>query len=314
MYKARRTLIGMMLALMFISIAMVPTTGAAAKPTIAFVMKTLTNPFFLMMKEGVLKAAKEFDCEVIIQASDEETSIEQLIGIVESMIARKVNAICVTPSGSTEIIPVALKAEKAGIPVIDVDVEFDKQAAAAAGLKYYYVGANNLDGGYMAGKALAIAIKGKGKVAILEGIPGVDNAEKRKAGALKAFAEYPGIKVVASQTAHWKTEEALDVMTNILRANPDLVGIFCANDMMAFGAINAIEAAGKAGKVLVTSYDALDAAKVAIKAGQMLSSVDQRPDLMGYYGVKFALERIKGNEVPTPYMVPLTNVTKDSLK
>lgn len=291
-----------------------PSMAATRKPTVAFVMKTLTNPFFLMMKDGVLKAEKEFGCNVIIQAAEEETSIEQLVGIVESMIARKVDAICVTPSGSTEVIPVILKAEKAGIPVIDVDVEVDSNAAVAAGLKYYYVGANNFDGGYMAGKALAVALKGKGEVAILEGIPGVDNAEKRKAGALKAFAEYPGIKVVASQTAHWKTEEALNVFTNMLQAHPRIAGVFCANDMMAFGVINAIEAAGKSGKILVTSYDALDAAKAAIRSGAMLSSVDQRPDLMGYYAVKFALERINGNEPPTPFMVPLTNVTKDTLK
>jgi ribose transport system substrate-binding protein len=277
-------------------------------------MKTLTNPFFIMMEEGVRKAEKEFGCTVIVQAAEEETSIEQLIGIVESMIAKKVDAICVTPSGSTEVIPVFLKAAKAGIPIIDVDVEIDKAAAKAAGLKYHYVGADNFQGGYMAGKALAVALKGKGKVAILEGIPGVDNAEKRKGGALKAFKEYPGIKVVASQTAHWKTEEALNVFTNILQANPDLAGVFCANDMMAFGAINAIEAAGKGGKILVASYDALDAAKVAIKDGTMLCSIDQRPDLMGYYGVKFALDRLAGKDVPDVFMVPLTNITKANVK
>ena len=109
----------------------------------------------------------------------------------------------------------------------------------------------------------------------------VEKGEKSKGGALKAFSEYPGIKVVASQTANWKTVETLNVFTNILQAHPDLNGVFCANSMMAFGAINAIGSAGKAGQVIVTSYDALDAAKVAIKNGSMLSSVDQRPDLMG---------------------------------
>ena len=64
----------------------------------------------------------------------------------------------------------------------------------------------------------------------------------------------------------------MSVFTNILQAHPDLNGVFCANNMVAFGAINAIESAGKAGQVFVTSYDALDAAKVAIKNGSMLSS------------------------------------------
>lgn len=286
----------------------------AEEITIGFAMKTLTNPFFIMMEEGIRRAEKELGVKVIVQAAESETSIEQLVGIVENMIIRgDIDAICVTPSGSTEIIPTFLKANQAGKPIIDVDVEVDQDAAKEAGLEYYYVGANNFDGGYMAGKALADALGGKGKVAILEGIPGVDNGEKRKAGALAAFAEYPEIKVVASQTANWETEQALNVFTNILQANPDLNGVFCANDMMAFGAINAIEAAGKDGKVLVTSYDALDAAKVAIKNGSMLSTVDQRPDLMGYYAVKFAVDLLKGEEVPNRYMVPLTNITKDNL-
>jgi ribose transport system substrate-binding protein len=290
-----------------------PSGETGKTPVIAFVMKTLTNPFFITMEQGVRQAEKEFGCKVIVQASEEETSIEQMVGIVDAMIAKKVNAICVTPSGSTEIIPSFTKAAQAGIPIIDVDVEIDKTAAQAAGLPYCYVGADNLEGGYLAGKYLAGKLGGKGKVAILEGIPGVDNAEKRKAGSLKAFSGFPNIKMVASQTAHWKTEEALNVFTNILQANPDLAGVFCANDMMAFGAINAIEAAGKKGKVLVASYDALDAAKTMISDGSMLCSIDQRPDLMGYNAVKFALDKINGKEVPQRFMVPLTNITKETL-
>ena len=287
---------------------------AVKGPTIAFVMKTLTNPFFIMMSDGVKKAEKEFGCTVILQASEEETSIEQMVGIVEAMIAKKVDAICVTPSGSSEIVPAFVKAQQAGIPVIDVDVQIDADAARNAGLTaWHYVGADNLEGGYMAGRYLAEKLGGKGKVAVLEGIPGVDNAEKRKAGALKAFAENPGIKVVATQTAHWKTEEALNVFTNILQASPDLAGVFCANDMMAFGAIQAIEAAGKKGKVLVASYDALDEAKKRIEDGSMLCSIDQRPDLMGYNAVKFALDLIAGKEAPARFMIPLRNITKESL-
>ncbi|NLB51840.1 MAG: sugar ABC transporter substrate-binding protein [Syntrophomonadaceae bacterium] len=282
--------------------------------TIGFAMKTLTNPFFIMMEEGVRQAADELGVNVVIQAADEETSIEQLVAIVETMIARSdIDAICVTPSGSTEIIPTFIKARDAGKPIIDVDVELDREAAAAAGLEYIYVGANNFEGGYMAGKGLAEELNGQGKVAIIEGIPGVDNGEMRKAGALEAFSEYPGIEVVASQTANWATEEALNVVTNILQAHPDLDGIFTANDMMAFGAINAIEGAGKAGQIVVASYDALDAAKIAIKDGSLFSSIDQRPDLQGYYGVKFAIDLLEGKEVPNRYMVPLTNITIDNL-
>lgn len=282
---------------------------------IGLVMKTLSNPFFITMDEGAKKAEQELGIKLQVQAAQEETSIEQQIAIVEDMIAKKIDAIVIAPSGSKEIVPVLKKAQDAGIPVINIDNRIDAETAKAAGLKTIpYIGASNLDGGYLAGKYLAEQLKGTGKVAIIEGIQGVDNAEERKNGAMKAFKEYSGIQVVASQSANWKTEEGLNVMANILQANPDLTGVFCANDMMAFGAIQAIESAGKTGQVAVAAYDALDQAKKYIKDGKMISTVDQRPDDMGYYGVKFAVDMINKKEVPNEYMVELVNLTKENVK
>lgn len=282
---------------------------------IGFVMKTLSNPFFMSMEKGAKRAEKELGIKLEVQVGQEETSIEQQIAIVENMIAQKVDAICIAPGGSKEIVPVLKKAQDAGIPIINIDNRIDAEAAKAAGLKPIpYVGASNVDGGYLAGKYLAEQLQGKGKVAIIEGIQGVDNAEGRKNGAKKAFAEYKDIQVVASQSANWKTEEGLNVMTNILQANPDLNGVFCANDMMAFGAIQAIDPMGKSGKILVAAYDALDQSNVYIKEGKMISTVDQKPDDQGYYGVKFAIDLINKKEVPMEYMVKLENITKSNVK
>ena len=96
---------------------------------------------------------------------------------------------------------------------------------------------------------------------MLEGIPGADNAEARKRGFLAAVAEAPGIEVVASQTGRWEMDRANEAFANVLTRRPDISGLFCANDMMALGAIRAIEAAGKTGKIVVTSYDNLEAAR-----------------------------------------------------
>ncbi|MFM1655072.1 sugar ABC transporter substrate-binding protein [Brevibacillus sp. B_LB10_24] len=281
---------------------------------VALVMKTLSNPFFIAMEEGAKKAESEFGIKLYAQAAQEETSVEQQIAIVEDMIAKKMDAIVIAPSASKEIVPVLKKAQDAGITVVNIDNQVDPETAKAAGLRVPYVGASNLDGGYMAGKYLAEQLNGKGKVAIIEGIQGVDNAENRKAGAMKAFSEYSGIEVVASQSANWKTEEALNVMTNILQANPELDGVFAANDMMAFGAVQAIAAVGKTDRIKVAAYDALDQAKQYIKEGKMISTIDQRPDEMGYYGVKYALDLINGKEVQDEYMVELINITKENVK
>lgn len=223
-------------------LAALPTLAVAAdKPQIALLMKTLSNEYFISMQQGAEEAAKQKNVDLIIQVAEKEDSTEQLVGLVENMIAKKVDAIIVTPNDSIAFIPAFQKAQKAGIPIIDLDVRLDAKAAEAAGLKFNYVGVDNFNGGYLEAKNLAEALGGKGNVAVLEGIPGVDNGEQRKGGALKAFAEYPDIKIVASQSANWETEQALNVTTNILTANPNVNGIFAANDNMAIGAVTAVE-------------------------------------------------------------------------
>ncbi len=223
-------------------IALSGTTLAAEKPQIALLMKTLSNEYFITMRQGAEEKAKEeVNIDLIVQVAEKEDSTEQLVGLVENMIAKKVDGIIVTPNDSIAFIPAFQKAEKAGIPIIDLDVRLDEKATKKAGLKFNYVGVDNFHGGYLAAKNLAQALNEMGDVAILEGIPGVDNGEQRKAGALKAFSESPNIKVVASQSANWETEQALNVTTNILTAHPNIKGIFAANDNMALGAVTAIE-------------------------------------------------------------------------
>ncbi len=292
--------------LSLIIVLLISGSVVAAQTQIALIMKTLTNPFFLAMEEGARKAAEEFDVDLIVVSAEGETSITQQIGLIEDMTTKQVRAIVIAPIDSKAVVPALAKAQKAGIHVINIDNRIDPVAAKEGGLDIEtFISASNVVGGTLATSYLACLLGGSGKVAMLEGIPGVDNAEGRKAGFLAAVSLFPGIEVVASQTAHWKTEEALNVFSDILMAHPDLDGVFCANDMMALGAIQAIDAAGKTGEIYVTSYDNLDAAQAAIIEGKMHATIEQNPALMGYYGVKFALDAVEGKEIPKEFMVPL---------
>ncbi|AAU38219.1 sugar ABC transporter substrate-binding protein [[Mannheimia] succiniciproducens] len=287
---------------------------AADKPQIALLMKTLSNEYFISMRQGAEETAKEKNIDLIVQVAEKEDSTEQLVGLVENMIAKKVDAIIVTPNDSIAFIPAFQKAEKAGIPIIDLDVRLDAKAAEAAGLKFNYVGVDNFNGGYLEAKNLAEAIGKKGNVAILEGIPGVDNGEQRKGGALKAFAEYPDIKIVASQSANWETEQALTVTTNILTANPNINGIFAANDNMAIGAVTAVENAGLAGKVLVSGYDGIPLAIEYVKQGKMQNTIDQLPKKQVAIAIEHALKQINKQEIPPVYYVDPVVVDKEESK
>ena len=295
--------------------ALLPSLAYAAdKPQIALLMKTLSNEYFISMRQGAEEAAKKQNIDLIVQVAEKEDSTEQLVGLVENMIAKKVDAIIVTPNDSIAFIPAFQKAEKAGIPIIDLDVRLDAKAAEAAGLKFNYVGVDNCNGGYLEAKSLADAIGGKGNVAILEGIPGVDNGEQRKGGALKAFGEYPDIKIVASQSANWETEQALNVTTNILTANPNIKAIFAANDNMAIGAVTAVENAGLAGKVLVSGYDGIPLAIEYVKQGKMQNTIDQLPKKQVAVAIEHALKQINKQPIPAVYYVDPVVVDKEQSK
>ncbi|OOF55874.1 substrate-binding domain-containing protein [Rodentibacter genomosp. 2] len=287
---------------------------SADKPQVALLMKTLSNEYFISMKQGAEETAKKMNVDLTIQVAEKEDSTEQLVGLVENMIAKKVDAIIVTPNDSIAFIPAFQKAEKAGIPIIDLDVRLDAEAAKKANLKFNYVGVDNFLGGYLAAKNLVQAIGGKGKIAMLEGIPGVDNGEQRKAGALKAFKESPEIEIVASQSANWETEQALNVTSNILTARPDINGIFAANDNMAIGAVTAVENAGLAGKVLVTGYDGIPLAIEYVKQGKMQNTIDQLPKKQVAVAIESVLKQLNKQDIPEVYYVDPVVVDKEMSK
>src|SRR5688500_4977730 len=161
-----------------------PSAGSAAgKPTVALVVKTLNNPFCIEMQEGAEEAAKKAGVTLVVQAADREIDVERQMQIIENLIERKVNALCITPSGSREIVPVIVKANQANIPVLIVDTRVDEKALSAAGGKVAtFIGSNNYDGGRIAGTFLIEKLGGKGSVAVLEGIPGHEKGDARQIG------------------------------------------------------------------------------------------------------------------------------------
>jgi len=282
--------------------------GAApgGKPIVALVVKTLNNPFFIEMQKGAEEAAQKAGVTLLVQAADREVDVERQMQIIENLIERKVSALCITPSGSREIVPVIVKANKAGIPVVIVDTRADEKALAAAGGKVAsFIGSDNYDGGKLAAAFLAEKIGGKGNVAILEGIPGHETGDSRLRGFREVLAKTPGIKIVASQPANWERDQGFNVFQNILQAHPDVNALFACSDLMALGATEAIAAAGKKGKITVVGFDAQPEARDAIKKGTMAATVAQFPARMGAAAVDGAAKLLRGETIPTFTPVPI---------
>ena len=157
--------------------------GDKKGPTIGFALTTLNNPFFIDMKKGAEATAQKLGVNLIIQASERDIDVEKQMQIVENLIQRKVDAICVTPNGAREIVPAIVEATKAGIPVFVVDMKVDEKTLQEAGGKIVsFAGSDNFEGGRLAGEFVASKLRGKGLAAILEGIPGHETGESRSRG------------------------------------------------------------------------------------------------------------------------------------
>jgi ribose transport system substrate-binding protein len=290
-----------------------PDAGASGRPRVAFVMKTLNHPFFLDMKRGAEEAANKLGVELVVQAAERELDVEKQTQIIENLIQTGVKALCVTPSGSKEVASVLGKATRAGIPIVIADTRVDPDAAAAANVKLgTFVGSDNYEGGKLAGQFMAQSTGGQAKVAILEGIPGHETGDSRLRGFRDAVASSSGITIVASQPANWERDQGFTVFQNMLQAHPEIDALFAASDLMALGAVEAIAAANRTGKVRVIGFDAPDDARAAIDAGRMVGSVAQSPRDMGRIAVESAYRLIRGENVPADQKVPITLVTKTS--
>ncbi len=260
------------------------------KYTIGFLTGTLDNPFWITMKEHAEAKAEELGVELILLGAPKETDIDKQISMMEDLIARGVDAIVVAALDTVAIVPAIEHANEVGIPVLCVD------KSAAGGELASVIMTDNIKGAGLGAEFVAEQIGGKGKVLVLEGAAGHETAMHRRDGSHQKFAEYPDIEVI-SQPADWETAKALAVTENVLAANPDLAGVFASNDLMAFGAISALEAAGKE-DVVVCGFDAIPDAVQMVKDGVMDATVAQFPGKMGELGVEYAIKAIEGEEIP----------------
>lgn len=290
-----------------------PPPHSGERPRIALVMKTLTNPFFIEMEKGARRAEQALNLDLLVRTAAQETSIAQQIGIVDQLIQDRVAAIVIAPGDSVELIPVIKKAQDAGILVINIDNRLDPELSRKVGLSVVpFIGVDNAAAAYAAVRTVTAGVDRPTEAAMIEGIPEATNARDRNLGALRAFAETPLIRVVARASAHWKVDEGLTVARALFEHHPNIEILFCANDMMAIGAMKYLASAGR-GEVRVVGYDALEPALAAVRAGRLAATIDQQAAAQGYLGMVSAVKGLHGETLPAQTLVETRIITADSL-
>lgn len=286
-------------------------TTASHKPRVALIMKSLANEFFSTMAEGAKQhqAAHGDSYDLIVNGIKNETDLAEQVNLIEQMVVQRVDAIVIAPADSKAVVTAVKRARDAGILVVNIDNRLDAEVLKQEGLKVPFVGPDNRAGARSVGEALARQLHPGDKVAIIEGIPTAFNGQQRRLGFEDAMTA-AGMKVVTVQSGRWEMETANNVAAAMLNAHADLAAILCANDNMALGAVSAIQAAGRTGKVLVVGFDNITAMRPLLDKGQVVATADQHGDRLAVFGIEAALKILKGEAPPADQTTTVDLVTR----
>ena len=262
-------------------------------------ISTLNNPFFVSLKDGVVKEAKALGMDVKVVDAQNDTAKQS--NDVEDLIQQGVDVLLINPTDSAAISSAVQSANEIGIPVITLDRSADKGDVVTL------VASDNSKGGEMAAEYIVDKLGKDAVVAELEGVPGASATRERGKG-FHTIAD-TNLQVIAKQSADFDRTKGLTVMENIIQANPTIKAVFAHNDEMALGAIEAINSSGR--DIVVIGFDGNEDALNAIQAGKLEATVAQQPELIGKLAVDAGRDVLSGKKVEKNIPAPLKLVTKE---
>ncbi|MBB3398801.1 D-allose transporter substrate-binding protein [Rhizobium sp. BK060] len=285
--------------LIAIAVGAFATAASVQAADYAVILKTLGDPYWQDMQSGIQSKAKELGVDVDIFAPPTNDDAQTQLQLFEDVLNRNYKGIAFAPISPVNLVQPAARAYKEGIALVNIDDKVDIAALKQAGgnVEATVTTDNNAVGKQAADHIISMLGSAGGDVAIIEGKPGVASAEARKNGATAAFASTPNVKLVTSQPADWDRLKALDVAANIIQSTPDLKGLYCVNDTMALGAMQAVQNAGKTGEIFVVGTDGVPEARDAIKAGKLSATVAQDPARIGSEGLEILVNAARSGKL-----------------
>jgi ribose transport system substrate-binding protein len=286
--------------------------ASAETVAIPIIVKDTTSGFWQIVLAGARKAGKDLGVKVPELGAQSESDINGQISILENAVSEKPAAIVIAPTQFKALgKPIDEAAKK--VKIIGIDSAADSKAFTS------FLTTDNVQGGRVAADGLATAIAAKygkpeGDVALITSIAGVGSLDQRAKGFKEELAaKYPGLKLVADKIADGQATTGLNIMTDLITANPNLVGVFASNLIMGQGAGQAIAENKVADKIKLVAFDSDDKLVKLLKDGNIAALVVQDPFRMGYDGVKTALAASKGETVPEKMDTGANLITKENM-
>jgi inositol transport system substrate-binding protein len=252
-------------------------------------------------------AASQPGVELIAVDSKEDVATQ--LGQVENFVAQGVDAIIIIPANTDAADPMTKAAQDAGIPLVYVN-----RIPSNLPEGVVYVGSDSIQAGIMQAEWLAEQLGGKGNVVIMNGDLAQEAAQMRTEGEKQVFAKFPDIKIIREDTGNWSRDQGLALMENWLASGDQINAVAANNDEMAIGALQAIEAAGQLGNILVGGVDASPDALQEMDKGRLNVTVFQNAKGQGEGGIKAAIALAKGEAIDQITWVPFELVTPENYK
>lgn len=287
-------------------------TTAAGEVKYAVLLKNQSSDFWVKMKKGVEDKAKELGVKVDILAAQSEEDTEGQLKIMENLVNGGYAAIGVAPLSPVNLIPGVVQAYKKNIYVMNIDEKLDMaQLKAQGGAVIAFATTDNVAVGKKGGEFINSKIEKGSKVAIIEGKAGNTSGEARRQGASEAFAA-GGMTVVGSLPGDWDRQKALDVASSFIQQNADLKAIYCANDTMALGALQAVINTNNVGKILVVGTDGDTEAVASVERGELAATIAQDPGMIGAKSLEEMVNAVK-NKITVdvnaePKLIPIDSL------
>ena len=294
------------------AIALFANAALAAGGEIAVIVKTTNSNFWQNVNKGAADAIKEVKGYTFtFQGPEAEAKIADEVAMVENAVNKKVAAIVLAPSDPEALIPAVKKAWEAKIPVIILD-----SMLADSGKDYYksFLATDNKKAGELCAKALIDKIGKEGKIAVMSYVAGVGSEIGRVGGFKDYIAKNSKLQIVGTYYSQAQMATALNQTTDVLAANPDLKGIFGANEPTAVGMGRALQQSGKAGKVVAIGFDGNEDLQKFVKDGTLNAIAVQGSYAMGFKGVKTVVDAINGKSVPKFVDTGVVMVTKENIE
>jgi ribose transport system substrate-binding protein len=276
--------------------------GAQDKKVIALIPGLTTDAFYITMRKGAQLAADALGVELLFQGAPDFNPTLQ-VPVLNAVIARQPDAILIAPTDKQQLIAPLTAAIDAGIPVITVDTFIDdgqyQDGSGPGDYPMSYIASDNVLGGLIAARALALAIGERGKVYVSNVKPGISTTDQREEGFKIGMKLFANIDVLETQFNDDDANKAAAQLQAVYARNQDLAGVFGANLFSAIGAADGVKSLGKSGEIKVVAFDTPTRIVDDIKSGLVDFAIAQHPAEIGYYGVVSAYALLAGQSIPT---------------